>query len=1201
MRRAITGALGAALLAGAAGSANAAPKLRIQVDLRGDFVLIGNTLGHDCANGVPAPITGTVGQCGNNGINDAAPDVFWRADSPAISQAEANANVTAALARSTAVLSLPAGAVPSHAYLYWAARRPNVGADSSVTLEREGIFSTTVDAFEALPLTIQPNYYYQSVADVTAIVQANGGGAYRVSGVDASDFVNSNNPNHFAGWWMIVLYEAAGDPLRNLTVYDGLDFIVSGSSQSVTLKDILVPNAVASGRLGVVAYKGDANVNGDQLFFSGGGALTDALNPANNFFNSTRSFLGAAGTQAGDLPHLTGAAQSLSGVDIDVIDVKAKLMAGQTTASILASTTNDQYFLSGLATSVPTVRPTFAGSTKTATDLNGGSLIPGDELEYAVVIKNSGNDMSTNTWLTDPLPAGVAFVPGSLQITMGPNAGLKTDVGLDDQGEFNAASGTVSVRLGAGANATQGGTLAVGETTAVSFKVKVNAGFFGKISNQATISSGGQQGALPKDTPTDGNGVGAGSPPTDIMADQCEADAHCGMPLPRCNVASSPKVCVECLSNAHCPGQKPTCDGATNTCVCIPSGVEVCDGLDNTCEGSVDEGNPGGGALCLTGKPGICEVGSTDCVGGKITCSDVIVPGSLMEVCGNTEDEDCEGNLNNDCPDTDMDLLPDWLEAQIGTDPNDADTDDDGARDGQEEDAGSDTDGDYLKNALDPDSDNDGLLDGTEIGSGCDDPGTDLAKGRCVPDADGGATTTNPLAWDTDVGGASDGSEDANLNGAVDAGEGDPGSGGDDGAVADSDGDGFSDLLEAWLGTDPADSDTDDDGLADSGEANPSLDMDGDGLNGSRDADSDNDGLFDGTESGSDCSGPGTDATKGRCVADMDAALTRTSPILADTDGGGLSDGSEDWNLNGSPDVGESNPQASADDALGVDGDGDGLGDLLEATLGLSLTDADSDDDGLLDGEEPNPAEDTDLDGSLNGSDLDSDGDGLFDGLERGKDCSNAATNPAAAACAPDGDMGATKTISLLADSDGGGASDGVEDADKDGVLDATERDPNDPTDDNDEKCLTDADCGGAMSGRVCDATFTCIDGCRGTGGNGCPGGLVCSSADASIGTCGMGAGGAGGGGGAGGAGGAGGGQGGAGGKGGDGGGAGGGQGGKGGDGGEVGGDVFVEGSGLICAAKSVGEDSSRGRGAAWLLAIAAGLAGLRRRLRFLQ
>ena len=90
MRRAITGALGAALLAGAAGSANAAPKLRIQVDLRGDFVLIGNTLGHDCANGVPAPITGTVGPCGNNGINDAAPDVFWRADSPAISQAEAN-------------------------------------------------------------------------------------------------------------------------------------------------------------------------------------------------------------------------------------------------------------------------------------------------------------------------------------------------------------------------------------------------------------------------------------------------------------------------------------------------------------------------------------------------------------------------------------------------------------------------------------------------------------------------------------------------------------------------------------------------------------------------------------------------------------------------------------------------------------------------------------------------------------------------------------------------------------------------------------------------------------------------------------------------------------------------------------------------------------------------------------------------------
>jgi MYXO-CTERM domain-containing protein len=51
--------------------------------------------------------------------------------------------------------------------------------------------------------------------------------------------------------------------------------------------------------------------------------------------------------------------------------------------------------------------------------------------------------------------------------------------------------------------------------------------------------------------------------------------------------------------------------------------------------------------------------------------------------------------------------------------------------------------------------------------------------------------------------------------------------------------------------------------------------------------------------------------------------------------------------------------------------------------------------------------------------------------------------------------------------------------------------------------CATDADCGGATSGRVCDPTqHTCTTGCRGSGGNGCPPPMVCSSSDGMIGKC---------------------------------------------------------------------------------------------------
>src|SRR3954470_6364978 len=85
----------------AAGTASAAPILRVQVDQKGDFLLIGNTLGHDCAAGTPNPVLGTVGNCGAN-TGDSAPDVFWRADFPAAGQAQANNTVTLAQARSSA-------------------------------------------------------------------------------------------------------------------------------------------------------------------------------------------------------------------------------------------------------------------------------------------------------------------------------------------------------------------------------------------------------------------------------------------------------------------------------------------------------------------------------------------------------------------------------------------------------------------------------------------------------------------------------------------------------------------------------------------------------------------------------------------------------------------------------------------------------------------------------------------------------------------------------------------------------------------------------------------------------------------------------------------------------------------------------------------------------------------------------------------
>jgi len=474
-------------------------------NINGDVLIVGNT---NMCYGVNGTCSDP-GSARNNDIN------------MIYSKKSADSTNSAVLNSSSASFQLDSNSTILWAKVYWQGYLVN----ESTTVKnsaRSILFQSPNQSYQTIDSSdfnwvylASGRFYYQGSADVTSFVKAGGNGYYSVANIVSE--TGQPTGGSYGGWSLVIVYSNNSKTLKNITVFDGYQGIVTSDDQTsatsyannnrcssdtgaknsmeIPLSGFLTPTAgTVTSSLSVFAGEGDKGATGDHLQLKDtSGAyhyVANTLNPYDDIFNSTITYNGTTVTNSTSPVAITPwYSANSNGIDIDTFDVstdyKGNTLIGnsQTSTTVKLDTSGDGYMPGVFAFSTELYVPDVCYSeTVTYNDLtisNSNTPVVGDNLDYEVSITNKNNEPAKGVYIEKVFgnDGGISYVSNSMNIAPIPGTiyadNNKTDTSGDDTAEFSSDTNTSKFLLGVGASSSSGGTIAYDALTKFKYRTKI--------------------------------------------------------------------------------------------------------------------------------------------------------------------------------------------------------------------------------------------------------------------------------------------------------------------------------------------------------------------------------------------------------------------------------------------------------------------------------------------------------------------------------------------------------------------------------------------------------------------------------------------------------------------------------------------------------------------------------------------------------